>query len=271
MTGVKVKFIKKVIFFYLCVFPISVHANEKQVYDNAALVTDQLLSAIEEKVLLLEKQTGWDIILTTTEDTEGESAQTYGEDLFDQTGEKEDGVVCIIDMEHREIALVTAGEAIYYLTDQRIQTILDEAYEPVRMQDYGNTFLTMLSGIEKTYEQGIPADQYTYDEDTKKIIRRKYISKTELLIAIAASLIVGGATIAAIIGKYRLKWGGYRFSYQEHSRVDMLVKNDRFINQTTTHRRIPRNNSNSSSGSGGRSSVHTGKSGRSFGGGSKKF
>ena len=91
-------------------------------------------------------------------------------DLNDST-EQEDGVALLIDMDNREITISTCGIAIRYLTDSRIDNILDAAYAKISNGDYNGCMHSMLTGVETYYEKGISEGQYNYDSETGKISR----------------------------------------------------------------------------------------------------
>lgn len=249
-----------------------------QVTDAAGLLSSSEAEDITGQVEELEKSAKWDIMAVTTADAEGMSATEYAEKWFDEYTLLDDGVICLIDMDNQELVIRMFGQAIYYLTDDRVEKILDEAFDKAGKEDYHAAFTSMLKGVKEAYQRGIPDDQYTYDEKTGKIIGyyrdRKQITAGEIVFAVVAALAVGGIVMAVVVGKYRLKWGGYQYSYRENSHVELEKQNDRFVNQVVTHRRIPRQDTDSngkSSGGGSRSTTHTGAGGRRSGGGSRKF
>lgn len=254
---------------------MAVRAENLQVTDMAGILEEEEIQSLKEEIIRLEEATGWDVMAATTEDAEGLDTRTFGELLFERNCTCDDGIVCLIDMGNREFRLLTFGQAIYYLTDSRIDDILDAAEERIHDQDYEGCLRAMVEGAERAYEQGIPEGQYTYDEDTGKIVRYRKprrITWVEALVAIVAALAAGGITAAAILGKYRLKWGGYEYSCRENGRVDLEVSKDTLVNQVVTHRHIPKNPPKSSgTGGGSRSTVHRGGGGRVSGGGGRKF
>lgn len=253
---------------------LALAAEASQVLDEARLFTESENQSLTELILGLEDTTGWDMIAATTEDAGGKDASTYAELLFDEYCTSDDGVICMIDLDNREIVLRTFGEAIRYLTDDRIDEILDEAWEAVSEGDYKECLELMLEGSGRAWQRGIPGDQYNYDEDTGEISAYKKprrITPLEAVIALVAALAAGGGTAAAIVGKYRLKWGGYQYSCRENGKLDLTVQQDTLVNQVVTHRRIPKDPPKSSSGGGSRSTVHKGAGGRTSGGGSRKF
>lgn len=76
----------------------------------------------------------------------------------------------------------------------------------------------------------------------------------------------GTAVYLTVIGRYRLRFGGWSYDHRTNGELTLQKKEDRSIRTVTTHRHIQ-----TQSGSGGRSSTHTGSSGSSHGGGSKGF
>ena len=101
------------------------------VYDDAALLSDEEQQSLSEEITNLQETTGWEIFVLTTEDAQGKTAREYADDFYDTTATGDDGVVFLIDMDNREVTISTAGEAIYYLNDDRIDDILDNCYDYV--------------------------------------------------------------------------------------------------------------------------------------------
>ena len=248
-----------------------------------AQVTDQaeILSSYEERQLAnmveeVELTTNWDVMVVTVADAGGESAKQVAEDWVNAHTVSDNGVICMVDMDNRELYLSAFGEAIYYLTDERREEILDSAYYEATDGDYDKAVEQMLTGVSDALQRGIPDNQYTYDEETRETVyydsKGRRITLWEFLLAVAAGLAAGGITIAVIVGKYRLKFGGYQYSCRECGHVELDTSRDTFVNQIVTHRRIPKSPP-PGSGSGsrsGRSSVHS-SGGRKFSGSGRKF
>ena len=248
-------------------------AQEGNVYDYASLLTDSEMQSLNEDIEALEEESGWNVYAVTTNDAEGKSAVAYADDFFDShSSEQEDGVALLIDMDNREITISTGGEAIRYLTDSRIDSILDDAYTDISDGRYGACFETMLDGVTGYYHAGIPDGQYNYDTETGEISVHRELAITELLIALAVAIGAGALVYGIVVGKYRLKFNTDRYDFRKNGRVKLIVKEDNFINQTVTHRHIPKQTSSGGGGgSSNRSSTHRSSSGRSHGGGSRKF
>lgn len=131
----------------------------------------------------------------------------------------------------------------------------------------------MLGEVEDAYQTENADRNYLYDEDTGEVIRhprKKSITLSEILIALGLAIVAGGATVFGIFGKYRLKFGGYKYPIEKNGRVSLTTKEDRLVNSFVTRRQIPKQTS-SGGGGGSRSAVHTGSGGRRSSGGSRKF
>ncbi len=248
-------------------------ADGRNVYDDAGLLTQSEQKAVEEQILALKEASGWNIFAVTTSDTGGKSTMAFADDFFDEhSPEQEDGVAVVIDMDNRQIYISTCGIAIRYLTDERIERILDDAYGEITDGEYKACLSVMLDGVERYYEDGIPSGQYNYDTETGKVSRYRSITLVEFLAALALGILCSVIVWLSVVGKYRLKSPTFHYDFRGNGHLDLRVREDRFINQTLTHRRIPKETSGGGGhSSAGRSSTHTSSSGRSHGGGGRSF
>ena len=243
------------------------------VADMAGLLTEEEKQELVTQTAQIEEETGWNIYVVSTENAQGKTAREYADDYFDEYAPGVDGVVTLIDMDNREIAISTTGDAINYLNDVRIDTILDNAYSDVSDGDYAACYTTMLEGVAWAYQKGIPSDAHTYNEETGEVVYHRSIKVEEIIGAVVIAAIVWFAVYFGIAGKYRFKHSGYTYDFHSFGNVSLTNTEDRYVNQIVTHRRIPKpqNNSGNGPGSSGRSTVHTGSSGTMHGGGSRKF
>lgn len=249
------------------------HTEENmQLTDQAGLLSETEAEEIHHRLAELEERTGWEFMALTTDDAGGEDATSYAESWFDKYTAQDDGVICAIDMDNREIVVRAFGEAMYYITDSRTERILDAGYEEISEEKYAATLQAMLEEVENAYRNENADKNYLYDEDTGEVIRhsrKKSITLSEILIALGLAIVAGGAAIFGIFGKYRLKFGGYQYPIEKNGRVSLTTKEDRLVNSFVTRRHIPKQTS--SGGGGSRSAVHTGSGGRRSSGGSRKF
>ena len=244
-----------------------------QFTDLAGLLSQQEAEKIDSLLAELEQSTGWDMMALTTNDAGGQDATTYAEAWFDKYTTKGGGVNCAIDMDNREIVVRAFGEAMYYITDKRTDRILDAGYEEISNEAYFATLQEMLGEVENAYLEEDPNKNHLYNEDTGEITRHpvaKEITLSEIMIAAGLALLAFAGTVAAVFGNNGLNLGGYKYPIEKNGKVNLTVKEDRFVNSFVTRRHIPKPQ-DSGGGGGSRSTVHSGSGGRMSSGGSRKF
>lgn len=249
---------------------------QRRVYDQAGLLTDVEADMLQKKAEELTGQCGMEVVLVTTDYAEGKSSESYADDFFDKLyGKDKDGVCFLIDMSSRNLWISTSGNMIYYLTDDRLENMLDNAENYAAGGNYSGVFESFLKDALAWYKQGVPKELYIYDSETGTYRRNRSITLMEALIAAIAALAAGAACVGGVVGKYRLKWGHYKYPYREKSRMNLTKQEDRFMYKHVTQRVIPRNENNGGGGSGGGhsnvSTTHTSSSGGTHGGAGRGF
>lgn len=244
------------------------------VNDNAGLLSSDEISALEMQITDMREKTDWDIFAVTTYDAEGKTSTAYADDFYDEcTAEDSDGILVLIDMDNREIYISTCGEAILYLTDSRIERVLDEGFYYVSDEEYASCLSEMLSTAEYFYDSGIVQEQYNYDVETGAVSEYRTLTWMEVVPVLFLAVGVGLAIYIIVVKSYSMKGGRYDYPYMKYGKLDIVSQEDRFIRQHVTHQRIQTNSGsrNGNSGSSGRSSIHRSSSGRSHGGGGRRF
>lgn len=245
------------VLFAVC-FVLPTAAEAARVQDDAGLFDDSEYVSLEEELRELEKDTGWEAYVFTTEDTGGYSTREYGEYAFDACTDARSGVAFVVDMQNREIALVDFEEATEYLSDARIDDILDDAYGYASDGDYAQSVLSMIRGVGHYYEKGK--------------VGENRLTLSDILIALGAAVAAGGIFYGVTVGKYRLHFGTYQYDYHRNNHIHLGVKSDQYLREMVTHQHIERESSGAGSGkSGGGTTTHIGAGGRKTGGGSRKF
>lgn len=252
-------------------------AAEAGVFDGAGLFDGGERAELQRKAEEISKAYDMNILVVTTDDAQGKDARDYADDYYMDNGyydnEAKGGTLYLIDMDNREVYMCNAGDMIYYITDSRREDVLDAGYDQVANGEYYACIANMMGETVHWLERGIPADQYTYDEETGEIVRYRSIRPFEWGIAIVLALAAGGAAAGAVIGKYRMKWNPYKYPVKEKSSIRITGKEDRFVNQVVTTRVIPKNPPPSSDGGGGggQTTIHTSSGGGTFSGGGRGF
>lgn len=273
------KWEKLVVAVFLCamlVTPIAVGATEAEnyVFDYAGLMSEDEITALEMQIADMKEKTGWDIFAVTTDYAEGKTAMAYADDFYDErTAEDSDGILVLIDMDNREIYISTCGKAIRYLTDARIERVLDDGFYYVSNGKYAACLSAMLSTSEYYYDAGIQESQYNYDVETGAISEYRTLTWMEVVPVFLLAVGIGVAIYFAVVKSYSMKGGRYDYPYMKYGKLDLTAHEDRFIRAHTTHHRIQTSDGGGGrhGGGGGRSSTHHSSGGRSHGGGGRKF
>lgn len=139
--------------------------DRASVDDMADLLSDEeeqeLLSLAEE----ISLDNNMDIRVVTTDDTGGKTTRSFSDDYFESLTDTYEGACYLIDMDNREFYLTTEGRMIWYLNDDRRDTILDNAYEYASSGDFDAVFRSMLSDTKRFLKQGVEHGTVQYDEE----------------------------------------------------------------------------------------------------------
>lgn len=249
----------------------SAFAAENLVEDNAGLFTAEQQEQLNNKAAEISETIKGQILIVTNDDNTEDPRDFADNYLRDKVGNNQNGAVLLLDMNQRQIYLSTSGNMIDYLTDRRIDEILDDVETYMGSAAYFEAADAYLSKTAAFVEDGVPGGHYRVDEETGKITRYKTITALEAVIAAAAALVASLAFFLITKSRYQLKSGVYKYPYQENADLQLTKKENRLVHSFVTTRRIPRNN-NSGGGFGGSGGSTTHSSGGgTFGGGGRGF
>lgn len=252
--------------------PVYAAAEDSKVVDDADLLSYDEEQEIQSMLDEFAEESGWTLFAVTTDDANGMTSEEYADDFVDQNAFEENGVCFLIDMDNREIYMSTTGSAIRILTDHRIDSIMDDSYEYAGDGEYAKCFETMIRETEDSFHEGIESGQYNYDRDTGEISKApNRLTVWDMLISLIAAAAAGGAVVAVIAGKYRLKFVGWQYDFKSNSRLDLTNKTDRLVNTFRTAHHIQRDSGGGSGSSGSCSTTHHSSGGGTHGGGDHKF
>lgn len=277
----KIRWITGILLVLCLIFPVMTGMNSetvlagqpgsnKYVADQANLLSDRAKQELEDKLRQMSAKWNQDFVVVTTDDAEGKDSEEYADDYYDNNGYQENGVLYLVDLDNGNVWISTAGAMIRFLTDRRIDSVIDAGYEDLHEKNYAAGFLAMLKCTDRYMEEGIQDNQYTYDVETGKISRHYALSAGEILVALVIALACGGAFFGITNARYKMKMGNYSYPFQEKGQVRYTRREDILVNQTITRRKIPKNPP-SGGGGGGQSSVHTSSGGVSHGGGGRSL
>ena len=258
---------------------LAAESGEQFVFDKADLLTTEEEDELNDMANNLAENFNMNFVILTTDDAEGKEAEAYADDFYMDNGfcddGKDGGAIYLIDMDNRRVQVETAGDMkVRYITDDRVDGIIDVGYEDVKDGAYAAAFEAMLNATVDYIEDGVVDGKYTYDEDTGeydyydtgKEIRQ--ITLAEFLIALGIALAAGGVAVSCVIGTYYLKWGAYEYPYKEKAKLKISRKRDDFIGSHVSHRHIEHESSSSDSGM---TTTHDSSGGGNFGGGGRDF
>ena len=249
--------------------------EDEKIYDFADLFTDDEEDKLYDKVNNFIDKHDMDMVIVTIDDNNKSTAKKYADDFYDYNyfgkNNSYDGLIFIIDMDTREIAISTTGSGILMYDDDRVDEILDNAYDEISMKKYYNTALSFINDSNDFANDGLPSsnDNYVIDENGN-IVK---VKKVNWILTLISSIAIPTIVVIILISKHKgIKIATKADNYVDASKIIRRPNVDTFVNTHTTRIRVPKS-SGSSSGGGriGGSSISRGSSGRSHGGGSRRF
>ncbi len=249
---------------------LPVFAADNRVFDDAGLLSDEEITRANEMISHIIDTYQCDVVVVTTNDSEGKSAMDYADDYFDYNGfgigAERDGVLLSINMDIRECWISTSGQTILELSDSEIDSMLDSLASYLGDGSYGNGVITWLEDVE--YE--------LRTDDGTGYVKQKQNPFVLALYSLGQSFIIGLviAGIIVLIMIRKCKTAVKPALANEYVNRDSFVvsrSEDRFLRTHTTQVKIQTSSGSSGSHRSGGSSVHRSSSGRSHGGGGRRF
>lgn len=242
----------------------SVNANEK-IYDFAELLTEEEEKQLYDKVKEFIANTNLDLAIVTINTNVKDSTQDYADDFYDYNDFSIDGLAFVIDMQNRIFYISTAGKAMLYYDDYRIEYILSALDQEMYNHEYFNACNTLISQLTEYYNHGFSdnADKYV-------VIGTQIYRKTPyLLLSIIAVVSATIGTLILALRNKKIKLATNSNDYFDNKSFEITKDTKEFISSNTSRVYIPP----ADSGGGGSSSsgFHSGSSGASHGGGGHRF
>ncbi|OJG46998.1 hypothetical protein RV04_GL000245 [Enterococcus hermanniensis] len=256
--------------FLILLIPLKVHAASDSVDDQANLLTQQQRTELAKQADTLNQKIKGQVFILTT-NTNSEEPRTFAnQQLKARVGEDNNGALLLIDMNQRQIYVATSGNMIDYLTDKRVDAILDTVTTAMKNEDYFQAGADYLSTTKEFVDAGVPKGSYRIDEKTGKITYYKSITPIEFAIGFVIAAAAAIAFFVSVRLRYQMKKGTYRYPYRQNAKLDLTERQDQLVNSFVTTRRIPRPANNNGGGGGGGSTTNS-SGGGTFGGGGRGF
>lgn len=282
--------------------------NEKKVYDNANLMSEKDVDALNEKCVEVSKYIDIDIAIVTIDNAEGKTTQKYAQDFYvnHNLGYEDDGrfdkssIVFVIDLDNRETYISTTGLGILFVEDHDIDSILDEVYKYIKTDyylacsafldktetvvennkdDYGDEYLEDWKDFRGTYAQFF--DKYVKDSnnvhgnnvtDEQRKNNSIFYRLKNPVNCILIALVVGGVSVAIMAYSNKAKMSANGNTYMDKDKFNIHHRSDFYIKTTVQKNKIRSESSGGHSGGHGHGgSFHSGSGGHSFGGGGRKL
>lgn len=258
---------------------------EARVFDDADLFTASEIQELEAYIDKLREDYQMDVAVLTSMDAPLNRSLDYADAFYESyglgMGKDEAGFLFFIDMRNRVPTIYTYGVMIDYITDHRLETLLDAGYDDLARGRYGSAAMDVLRQLNVYLRQGREAGSFRYDAVTGERLTGLYnpLTSGEMLIAAIAGLAVAAIFVKSVTGSYQLKGGTYRYNVAGNASRTLTRDEEQFVTQRVTRQVRPPvstggggSHSGGSHSSGHGSAVHHSSGGRSFGGGSgRKF
>ena len=277
-------------------FVLPAFAYENLVDDSANLFSQEEIDEINIQAEQYSSETGLSLAVVTTDDTQGRTtedfAEDYYDDLADNHGWPEDGMILLIDMENRIIFTTAVGDTWDCYSDSDISYITDCGYDEVSSGEYADAILVMIDTALETYgsDDSYYEDGYHYDDDyyysddyyddyyydyssDNEYHGGSSISFTDILTYIVIGLAVGALSVFVVKSKYKNQGKGDEFDTDDVM-LNLTGSNDTVISRNVVTAKIPKNNNHGRPGGshgGGGVSVHRSSGGRTHRSSGRRF
>lgn len=258
----RVHFLLPLLFIWMYLLSMTVYA-ECLVQDDAQLFSDSEVQHIEELSKKIEDAWKMNVLVMTCDDADGRKSNEVLEDTYEEYGlennDAKGGIALIVDMDNRELNLVTEREMIDYITDDREECIFDAAQKYASDGEYGKAMTAMLEKTLEYMKSGIPDNRHMYPAETHSLTVK------DVLMAFLGALLAATLVMVILYRSYKIV-KKYRYSTEQNARLTIKAQNDHFVRQFETHRRIE-NDSSDGDNDIGRTSTHNSSGGHTYGGG----
>lgn len=252
-----------------------------RIVDGAELLTDDEVSTLSDILDEISTRQQMDVVVMTSDDLQGyDTATECADELYDYCGygfgEDKDGIMLFISMDDRDWAISTCGRAIDVFSEYDCDYIGNEIVPYLSDGEYAAAFERFARLCDRFITNGgidDPNDD-SYDDDYYDDYRDFTIPSERLSpVWILVSIGIGVLIAVLVVGIMRSKLKTVRFqaaasNYVKHGSMNITDSSDLFLYRTMSRTPRPKNNDNSSSGSGG---IHMSSSGTMHGGSSGKF
>ena len=247
--------------------------QDVKVYDFANLLSDSQEKSLFNSIIRFTNKTGLEAVIATIDDNPGKTVRDEAADFYDYNYFKKNGIIFLIDMEVREYAIVTTGSAMDVYPNTEIDLMLDNVYPYMVNKNYFSACNTFLEDIERYFS--VQEDDYYYDETSDSYVKKQSLGSRALNAFFGAGIV---ATVVILIMLFQCRMvrkanSSRSYLVEETKKIDNLgeIKTGSHTSRVRIQTSSGSSGGSYRSGGGSRSSSFRGSSGRSHGGGSRRF
>lgn len=219
--------------------------------DEADLLSQDEERELSTKLGQIGEEYNVQIVIITMDTMEGDDIDQFIELLYDSIGlgygENKDGILLLVSMDPREVAILTNGSAHDAIGDREIEKILDAIVSDLSDGNYSDAFDTFADKCEYYLDGHVNGFPFSF-------------GKT-LLIAVVIGLLAGLITVFCLKAQLKsVRRQHQADAYVKPGSMQLRVRRDMFLYRNITRTRKQKSSSSGSSRSGSSRSV----SSRSF-------
>lgn len=226
------------------------NSREQRIYDYGNLLTKEEVESLEELSNKYSSKREIDIIILTTNDTEGKYVIDYMGDFYEEKAlgyDKPHGNVAILtmDMANRDVHVGGFHKGKEYLDDNRSNMVRNKITPKLASGDYFEAFHDF---IKTTYKYtgikpGVSPDNILFN----------------IWFQLITSLIIAGAVVGAMFYKSSGRITVNEGTYRDSSSSRVVSRRDNYIRKSVQkHRKSSSNNNSGGGGSSGGGSIGSG-------------
>lgn len=251
-----------ILFCLMAVCPAS--AASVYMVDGAELLSPQEAATLNGTLSEISARHGANVVIVTTNDVNGKTAEEYADDYFDYNGYGPDGILLLVAMDIRQMHISTSGYGITAFTDAGLDYLLDKLEFWVQDGYYTEGFSEFATLADSFLTQAETGEPY----DTHNLPKEPFSAGASLLLALA----VGFIASFIITGKEKAKLHTVRPQQNaaQYVNEDTFTLDPNRSREFFLYKNITRTVKAETS-SGGGSTTHKSSSGNTHGGAGRSF
>lgn len=251
----------------LCVMAVvPAFASDPRLVDDADLLTVSEEADLLLKLDEISERQELDVVVVTVDSLDGKTPQAFADDYYDYHdygfGADKDGILLLVSMEERDWHITTTGFGITAFTDAGIAYISEEILFWLSDGYYVEAFETYADQCDAFITQSKTGAPYDVNN-----MPHEPLSFLSVVVSLLIGFIIAKISVGVMKGQLKtVRREPAADNYVVDGSMNVTKSRDFFLYRNVTRREKPKENKTS-----GGSTIHTGSSGTSHGGGGGKF